>query len=98
MAVPSPIRVAVVRALAWFRSARRSVLHVALVPFRQHESGPVYLWWEALMLYVPLNLLGLVLLPLTPFQRRFQVGYFLVFVVANYVIFQPWELDNTKVR
>ncbi len=50
------------------------------------------------MLYVPLNLLGLVLLPLTPFQRRFQVGYFLVFVVANYVIFQPWELDNTKVR
>jgi hypothetical protein len=26
-----------------------------------------------------------------------QVGYFVVFVVANFVIFQPWELDNTKV-
>ena len=63
----------------------------------QHESGPIALWWEALMFYVPLNLLGIALLPLTTFQRRFQVGYFLVFVVANYVIFQPWELDNTKV-
>jgi hypothetical protein len=37
------------------------------------------------------------LLPMTPFQRRFQVGCFAVFVVSNYVIFQPWELDNTKV-
>jgi hypothetical protein len=63
----------------------------------QHESGPIALWWEALMLYVPLNLVGMFLLPMTPFQRRFQVGCFAVFVVSNYVIFQPWELDNTKV-
>ncbi len=41
----------------------------------QHEPGPVALWWEALMLYVPLNILGFLLLPMTPFQRRFQVRW-----------------------
>jgi hypothetical protein len=49
------------------------------------------------MFYVPLNILGMIILPLSPWQRRFQVGFFAVFVMANYVIFQPWELDNTKV-
>ena len=63
----------------------------------QHESGPMALWWEALLYFVPLNMIGLVILPLSNVQWRFQVGMFTVFLMANVVIFQPWELDNTKV-
>ena len=66
--------------------------------FLQLESGPIALWWEALLIYVPLNLIGMFLLPLSTWQRRFQIGFFAVFIMANYVIFQPWELDNTKAR
>ncbi len=60
--------------------------------------GPLALWWEALLLFVPLATLGLLLLPLTPSQRRLQLGHVAVFAVANCVVFQPAEIDNTKVE
>ena len=62
------------------RRPARQPCHGSLHPWRplpfhqdQHEPGPVALWWEALMLYVPLNIIGFLLLPMTAFQRRFQV-------------------------
>ena len=55
------------------------------------------LWWKSLLYFVPLNVVAMFVLPLTTVQRRFQFGMFAVFLMSNIVIFQPWELDNTKV-
>merc|ERR1712137_1282590 len=48
-------------------------------------------------LFVPFYLISIFIFARNPAQWPFQVGFGLLFVVANVVIFQPWVLDNTKV-
>jgi hypothetical protein len=62
----------------------------------QHEPGPHTLWPEALGLFVPLNILAFFVMKLKPAQTHFHIGLFAVFVVSNIIVFQPWEVDNTK--
>ena len=59
--------------------------------------GPVQTWWNALGLFLPTYALGLLLLR-TREQLAVYAGFVALFVVANYVMFQPWHMDNTKAR
>lgn len=61
-------------------------------------TGPVGLWLKALGLYVPLFLASaFTLTRRNPAQLFFYLGFSAVFLEANFIIFQPWEMDNTKV-
>jgi hypothetical protein len=62
----------------------------------QHEPGPHTLWPEALGLFVPLNILAFFVMKLKPAQTHFHIGLFAVFFISNIIVFQPWEVDNTK--
>lgn len=57
----------------------------------------VLLWLQGLGLFVPFYLISTFIFARNPAQWPFQVGFGLLFVVSNVVIFQPWVLDNTKV-
>jgi len=58
----------------------------------------LFFWWKNLGAFGPLLLVAFVipgLLP--PPSRRLLLGFQPLFVVANLVVFQPWDWDNTKI-
>jgi hypothetical protein len=61
------------------------------------DSWP-WFWLKNLGAFVPLWLVALAQRDLLPAQsRRFLWGFMPVFVIANLVVFQPWDWDNHKV-
>ena len=77
---------------------------VALAAFRLQfgwVSAPdmwMWFWIKNLGGFVPLLVLALFernLLP--PLSRRFLLTFMPIFVIANIVVFQPWDWDNAKV-
>jgi len=52
------------------------------------------LWWNALTFLVPLSVIGVYYLDVK--QRKFYFCVSLIFVMANVIMFQPWDKDNTK--
>jgi hypothetical protein len=70
--------------------------------WRWTGDNPLVLWFRGLGLFVPLFTLAAAMF--VPAAGRhttrlsFYLGFAVVFVVANFVMFQPWEMDNTKVR
>ncbi len=58
----------------------------------QNEPGPHTVWLEALGLFVPINMLALVLVRQSRPVRHVQIALFVLFCVCNVVIFQPWEV------
>jgi hypothetical protein len=75
--------------------------HFVRIAALWHYMGgtPITLWFQGLGLFVPLHFAALyVLVPFKNFAATaFYVGFTVVFFVANVVMFQPWEMDNTKV-
>ena len=75
--------------------------HFVRVAALWHYMGgtPMKLWLDGLGLFVPLHFAALFVL--IPFRNvaatSFYIGFTTVFFVANIVMFQPWEMDNTKV-
>ncbi len=61
------------------------------------RSTPWMLWWRGLGVYVPLFCLAAFTLWRRVIDAFFFLGFAAVFVMANLIIFQPWEMDNTKV-
>lgn len=61
------------------------------------QTNFILLWLQALGAYVPIYLLCLFLFRKYKIEMQFQIGFFVLFIVSNLVIFQPWVLDNTKV-
>jgi hypothetical protein len=59
---------------------------------KQEEPGPHTLWLEALGLFVPLSMLALWYGNMGLAQRHIQIALFVVFLIANVVLFQPWEV------
>jgi hypothetical protein len=58
----------------------------------------LWFWLKNLGAFVPLLLLALTQPDLLPARsRRFLWGFMPVFVIANLVVFQPWDWDNHKV-
>lgn len=58
----------------------------------------IWFWLKNLGLFLPLLLLALVsrdLIP--PVSKRFLWAFMPVFVIANLMVFQPWDWDNTKI-
>ena len=51
-------------------------------------------WFKNSFLTIPLAILGFILIPRN--QKIFFIPAFVVFVIANFVIFQPWDWDNIK--
>ncbi len=63
----------------------------------KHEDSLVWFWLKNLGLFLPLWLTSLYWLK----RSRDLYGYFMVaaaavFLIANLVVFQPWDWDNTK--
>ncbi|HEU4792908.1 MAG TPA: hypothetical protein VFS96_04555 [Nitrolancea sp.] len=57
----------------------------------------IWFWVKNLGLFLPLLLLALIsrdLIP--PVSKRFLLAFMPVFVIANLIVFQPWDWDNTK--
>lgn len=62
-----------------------------------HE-GWVWFWLKNLGAFLPLLLIALFRDRFLPApHRRFLLGFMPAFVIANVVVFQPWDWDNTKV-
>ena len=63
------------------------------------NSDPwIWFWFKNLGLFLPLLLLALVsrdLMP--PVAKRFLWAFMPVFFIANLIVFQPWDWDNTKI-
>lgn len=58
----------------------------------------IWFWLKNLGLFLPLLLLALVsrdVIP--PVAKRFLWAFMPVFVIANLIVFQPWDWDNTKI-
>src|SRR5262249_46312217 len=61
------------------------------------DSWP-WFWLKNLGLFIPLLVLALADRTLaSPTARRFLWATMPIFVIANLVVFQPWDWDNTKV-
>ena len=58
-------------------------------------ESAVQTWWKALGIFVPCFIASL-LLQRTREQRALWAGFAVLFAVCNFVMFQPWHLDNTK--
>jgi hypothetical protein len=84
---------------AFFGRVSHSQNFMRFIPiWKVMGATPVWLWFKALGLYVPLFGLSAVLLSRgNVAQWQFYLGFTAVFVEANLIIFQPWEMDNTKV-
>lgn len=88
--------------LPYFRrvsNARRSFLKINPI-WNTHQKkdvafAPVVLWWRGLGVFAAISLVfGWVLM--TKRQVQLYVPSVVVFLIANIVRYQPWELDNTK--
>lgn len=65
---------------------------ISFLPFK--DLNFFILWWNALTFVLPLSLLGFYFLNVK--QRKFFACVFLIFIMANLIMFQPWDKDNTK--
>ena len=63
------------------------------------KSDPwIWFWFKNLGLFLPLLVVALIsrdLMP--PVAKRFLWAFMPVFVIANLIVFQPWDWDNTKI-
>lgn len=58
----------------------------------------VWFWLKNLGLFLPFLLAALIHKEtLSPASKRFLFAFMPIFVIANLVVFQPWDWDNTKV-
>lgn len=58
----------------------------------------IWFWLKNLGLFLPLLLLALIGRDLMPaVSKRFLWAFMPVFVIANLIVFQPWDWDNTKI-
>ena len=58
----------------------------------------VWFWVKNLGLFLSLLIVSLALSSVVrPPARRFLAGFMPLFVIANLVVFQPWDWDNTKI-
>lgn len=58
----------------------------------------IWFWFKNLGLFLPLLLLALIGRDLMPaVSKRFLWAFMPVFVIANLIVFQPWDWDNTKI-
>lgn len=53
------------------------------------------LWFRALGFFLPLAIAGSFLC-FDKRQKKFLIGFWLLFIVSNFVQFQPWDKDNNK--
>jgi hypothetical protein len=73
-------------------AGHREFARVEGVWVRQGEPGPHTLWLEALGLFVPLHIAAVVWGRMPRRVQLFHIGLLVVFVVANVIVFQPWEV------
>ncbi len=81
--------------LLWIQ---KQVSHSSFLHFSMGwlNSGPnfLYFWWANSGLLIPLFIIGLIVMPKA--YRLFFLPAILIFVIANFVTFQPWDWDNIK--
>lgn len=90
-----PALVFLVPIMLWFSGqvSQATFLHIS-PGWITNQGGQLIFWVKNTGLVIPLALLGFVWLP--KYYRSFFVPVFLMFFVANIIIFQPWAWDNIK--
>lgn len=58
------------------------------------KFAPLVLWWRGLGIFWALSFIGIVLL--NKRQIKTYIPSIVVYLITNFVRYQPWELDNTK--
>ena len=62
-----------------------------------HSDNPIWFWLKNLGIFVPLALFALLVHRRTrPDLARFVAPFWVLFVIPNLLILQPWDFDNTK--
>jgi hypothetical protein len=83
--------------LPFFGRTKSGFWKVAPLYIEEHlNDGFLYMWWKALGAFIVLSLIH-VPLSLTKRQMSYYIPSMFVFFVSNFVQYQPWSLDNTKV-
>lgn len=78
---------------------RRSFININPIWNMNQKRGihfaPIILWWRGLGVFAAISLIfGWVLLD--KWQITLYIPSIVVFVITNFIRYQPWELDNTK--
>ena len=81
-------------ALLWFRGQVTQAAFIHLTSGWIAGEHFLAFWWRNTGLLIPLALIGFLLLPKN--KRIIFVPAFAMFIIANLVIFQPWDWDNIK--
>lgn len=71
-----------------------SFIHLA-AGWQNGDENIIVFWLKNSSLIIPLALVGLVFIENN--KRPYFFGAFIAFIVANVVIFQPWDWDNIKI-
>ena len=63
----------------------------------QPQPNLFLLWFGGLGFYLPLYVLAFFILPEKRKYLHFQFGFIVLFILSNFILYQPWVLDNTKI-
>ncbi len=77
---------------------RQQISHDSFIHFASgwldSKTNPVFFWLKNTGLLIPLAIFGA--FKLSSRTRPFFLPAVLVFIIANFVVFQPWDWDNIK--
>ena len=91
------IAIGVPQFLPFFGRTKSGFWKFAPIYIEEHpKDGFIYMWWKALGPFIVLSLIH-VPLSLNKKQLTYYIPSLFVFLVSNFVWYQPWSLDNTKV-
>jgi hypothetical protein len=80
----------------YFGRAKKGFWRVAPIWKSEGAKSLLHMWWRSLgVLFAMGFFCGPPIMSLE--QLRFYVPSFAVWIVSNYIWYQPWQLDNTKV-
>lgn len=80
----------------YFRRFKKGFWRVARIWKAEGASSLVQMWWRSLGVFFVLAIFGSATI-LTSHQWRSYSASLGVWLISNYIWYQPWQLDNTKV-
>jgi hypothetical protein len=80
----------------YFGRAKRGFWRISAIWREERASSLLAMWWRSLgVFFVLANFHGPSVMNIA--QLRYFAPSFAVWLIGNYIIYQPWQLDNTKV-
>jgi len=61
-----------------------------------NNIGPIRLWWQSLGCFFIISIF-LIWLVIDKWQKTIYIPSFCIFISSNFIVYQPWIMDNTKI-